>query len=45
VVRQRHTLRSAQDSEYVRGRSPTFLMPDQSEIEAHRPRSRSYTGN
>ncbi len=33
VVRQRRMLRSAQDSEYVRSRSPTLLMPDQGEID------------
>ena len=37
IVRQRRTLRSAQDSEYVRSRSPTLLMPDQSEIDVGRP--------
>jgi hypothetical protein len=45
IVRQRRTLRSAQDSEYVRGRSPTLLMPDQSEIDLESPLSPSYTGN
>ena len=38
IVRQRRTLRSAQDSEYVRSRSPTLLMPDQGEIDIHNPR-------
>ncbi len=41
VVRQRRMLRPAQDSEHVRSRSPTLLMPDQGEIEfaisAHPP--------
>ena len=35
IVRQTRTLRSAQDSEYVRSRSPTLLMSDQSEIDVH----------
>src|SRR5712692_5994138 len=35
VVRQRRMLRPAQDSEYVRSRPPTLLMPDQSEIDLH----------
>src|SRR5260370_34467981 len=45
IVRQRRMLRSAQDSEYVRSRSPTFLMPDQSEIDLDSAPSASYTGN
>jgi hypothetical protein len=45
VVRQRGTLGSAQDSEYVRSRPPTLRMPDQSEIDVDRPPSPSYTGN
>ena len=44
VVRQRCTLGSAQDSEHVRSRSPTFLMADQSEIGLDGPFS-GYTGN
>ena len=45
IVRQWRTLGSAQDSEHVRSRSPTFLMPDQSEIDPARRTSLSYTGN
>jgi hypothetical protein len=45
VVRQRRTLRSAQDCEYVRSRSPTFLMADQSEIKFGWSRVADYTGN
>jgi hypothetical protein len=45
IVRQRRTLRSAQDSEYVRSRSPTLLMPDQGEIDFDGRPSSSYTGN
>jgi hypothetical protein len=45
VVRQRRMLRSAQDSEYVRGRSPTLLMPEQGEIDLDSPPSPGYTGN
>src|SRR5580693_6532631 len=45
IVRQRRTLRAAQDSDHVRSRSPTFLMPDESEVDAHRTLSPDYTGN
>jgi hypothetical protein len=45
VVGQRRMLRSAQDSQYVRSRSPTLLMPDQSEIDVDRRPSPGYTGN
>jgi hypothetical protein len=45
VIRQRRTLRSAQDSEHVRSRSPTLLMSDQSEIDLDSPPAPSYTGN
>jgi hypothetical protein len=45
IVRQRRTLGSAQDREYLRSRSPTLLMPDQSEIELVRRPSPGYTGN
>src|SRR5208282_4912744 len=39
IVRQRGTLPSAQHRKHVRGRSPTLLMPDQSEIDVHSPPS------
>jgi hypothetical protein len=45
IVRQRLTLRSAQDSEYIRSSSPTLLMPDQSEIDVKSRPLSSYTGN
>jgi hypothetical protein len=33
VIRQRCTLGSTKNSEHVGSRTPTFLMPDQSEID------------
>jgi hypothetical protein len=45
VVRQRSVLWSAQDSEYVRSRPPTLLMPDQGEIDRGRQSTYGYTGS
>src|ERR1700733_9794585 len=43
VVGQRRVLRPAQDRQHVRSRLPTFLMPDEGEID--RSPSPGYTGN
>ena len=45
VVGQRGTLGSAQDRDHVRGRSPTFLMADESEIDIDGLPWRGYTGS
>jgi hypothetical protein len=37
VVWERRMLGSSQDGEYVRGRSPTLLMPDEGEIDFATP--------